>query len=327
MQLFPDALLNRNAYDEKVRKIKLLQTHISWIFLTGKYAYKVKKPVNFRFADFSTLRKRRFFCYEEVRLNSRLSPELYYGVIPITREGNKIKLNGSGKIIEYAIKMREMPQSTLMNSLLKRDKIDKGIISRIAKIVADFHSTAETGNEVNKYGSINTIRFNWNENFEQTKKFINNIISKRIFYTVSNKVNMFMKSNRKLFEQRIESNKIRWCHGDLHSGNIFIADKIYIFDCVEFNKRISCCDVASEVAFFSMDLDFYNKRKFSEYFIKQYIKYAKDYDLIPLLDFYKCYRAWVRGKVFSFRLSELSSKAARIAKRYFDLAFEYSRSF
>lgn len=328
------ALLSPESYPEKVKKIKLLQTHISWVFLTGKYAYKVKKPVNFGFLDFSTLRKRKFYCEQELKLNRRLAPELYINVLPIVEFDNKIKIGGKGKIIDFALVMNEIPQEQLMSALLRKNKVTKSIIKKIAKIIAIFHK--ENYPKVKKkYKSIKIIKYNWDENFEQSKPFIKKTISKFDFEFIKSQVNKFFKKNNDLFQRRVKENKIKWCHGDLHSGNIFITkkNKIYIFDCIEFNERFASQDVANEVAFLAMDLDFWDKKDLSYYFVQMYLKYTEDEELLSLLNFYKCYRAFVRGKVISFQTENKSikkneqKKAAMEAKKYFKLALNYAESF
>ena len=323
-----DALLNPNAYDEAVKNIRLVQTHISWIFLTGKHVYKVKKPVNFGFLDFTTLQKRKLFCEKELELNKRLAPDMYLEVVPINQSGGKIKIKGDGETIEYAVKMKELPQETMMSKLLERNDVNNRMIDRIAKIVSDFHSKTK---KINRNDSFNVIRFNWDECFSQTKPFINITIGKENFDYIESTIKKFMTNNKTIFERRINEGKIRECHGDLHSGNIFISDKIYIFDAIEFNDRFRFCDVASEVAFLTMDLDFQNKQDLSIQFIGKYIEYSKDHGIKKLLDFYKCYRAYVRGKVTSFKLNdkdvskEEKLESENLAKKYFNLAFNYSK--
>ncbi|MDO8663578.1 MAG: phosphotransferase [Candidatus Wildermuthbacteria bacterium] len=287
----------------------VIQTHISQVFLTGKYAYKIKKPVNFGFLDFSTLKKRKFYCEQELKLNRRLSPELYLKVLPITNEG---------KIVDWAVMMRRLPQERIMNELLKKNAINKDILNKLAKIVADFHRKAKIDRE---YGGIKTIGFNWDENFEQTKKFIGKIIPKDNFNFIKRKVNDFVGKNKNLFQERVKEGKIRWCHGDLHSGNIFVAkNKIYIFDCIEFNKRFAVQDVVADAAFLAMDLEFYRKKWAADFFIKNYLKETDDFEILKLLNFYKCYLAFVRGKINSFENKN------RKAKKYFKLAQEYAKN-
>jgi hypothetical protein len=325
-----DALLTPEAYPEDTGKIELIQTHISFVFLTKKFVYKVKKAVNFGFLDFSTLEKRRFFCEKELELNRRLCPDIYLEVVPINKS-NVIKIKGSGETVEYALKMKRLPQEKIMTVLLSDKKVENRTIDELAKIIARFHSKAQTNNEINAFGSLKIIKTNWDENFAQTKKYINQAITEAEYQFLENKINKFMEANKALFESRIRNNKIRDCHGDLHSGNIFITDKICIFDAIEFNDRFRYSDVASDVAFLAMDLDFQQRPDLADYFIERYAAYSKDQELTRVLPFYKCYRAYVRGKVISFKLDDpnVSKKektdAAKEAKAYFNIAAEYAK--
>ena len=324
------AMMNPETYDEDVNKIEMVQTHISYIFLTGKYAYKIKKPVDFGFLDFSTLEKRKFFCEKELELNRRLCGDMYVAVVPINQFKGKIKINGAGEVVEYALKMRQIPQEFIMGNLLKKNDVDEKIIGEIAKIIADFHSNAGTDEKISKYGSAENISYIWNENFNQTVEFIGKTIDKVKFDFIKGKVNNFIKNNKKLFEKRISEGKIRDCHGDLHSGNIFIADKIYIFDCLEFNDRYRCSDVILDIAFFTMDLDTSGREGLSKYFVEKYIEFSGEKELFKLLKFYECWRAYVRGKVMSLKLNDPHvnererKEAERMARKYFDLCYKYA---
>ncbi|MCW3995685.1 MAG: hypothetical protein NWE98_05995 [Candidatus Bathyarchaeota archaeon] len=330
-KLVVEALLKPETYPEDTGKIELIQTHISFVFLTKKYAYKVKKAVNFGFLDFSTLERRRLFCHKELYLNRRLCPEVYLEVVPINND-EKIKILGSGKPVEYALKMKRLPQDRIMTLLLKEGKIDNAEIDELANIVAHFHAHAQTSNEINEYGSPEIIKVNWDENFAQTTKYVNKTISAADFHFVQAAINGFMKNKASIFLDRIATNRIRDCHGDLHSGNIFITDKICIFDAIEFNDRFRYSDVASDVAFLAMDLDFQNRTDLANRFIEKYVEYSKDQQLLNLLLFYKCYRAYVRGKVVSFRLDDPNitaqdkASATREAQAYFKLAAKYSQN-
>jgi uncharacterized protein len=326
-----DALLTPEAYPQEAGKIELIQTHISFVFLTKNYVYKVKKAVNFGFLDFSTLEKRRIFCEKELQLNRRLCPEIYLEVVPITKS-NSIKINGTGETIEYALKMVRLPQEKIMTVLLKENKVDQKTIKEIARIVADFHSKAQTSPEISGFGSLKIVKTNWDENFAQTTKYINQTIPQAEFQFIQTKINTFMEKNKAIFESRIADKRIRDCHGDLHSGNIFITNKICIFDAIEFNDRFRYSDVAADVAFLAMDLDFQQRSDLADYFIERYIVYSKDQQLTQLLPFYKCYRAYVRGKVISFRLDDTNIKreekdsATKEAHAYFKLAAEYAKN-
>jgi hypothetical protein len=325
-----DALLTPEAYPEDTDKIELIQTHISFVFLTKKFVYKVKKAVNFGFLDFSTLEKRRFFCEKELELNRRLCPDIYLEVVPINKS-NVIRIEGSGETVEYALKMKRLPQEKIMTVLLSEKKVENRTIDELAKIIARFHSKAQTNNVINSFGSLKIIKANWDENFAQTKKYINQAIAEAEYQYLENKINSFMNTNKALFENRIRNNKIRDCHGDLHSGNIFITGKICIFDAIEFNDRFRYSDVASDVAFLAMDLDFQQRPDLADYFIERYTAYSNDTELTKVLPFYKCYRAYVRGKVISFKLDDpnVSKKektyAAKEAQAYFKLAAEYAK--
>jgi uncharacterized protein len=326
------ALLGPEAYPEDPGKIELIQTHISYVFLIKNFVYKVKKAVNFGFLDFTTLEKRRFFSEKELQINRRLCPDIYLEVVSINKL-NTIKIKGEGDIIEYALKMKRLPQDKLMIKLLKENRVNCDTINKIAEIIAQFHSKAQTSPEISKYGSLETIKINWDENFDQTQKYINKTISGQVFNLIKSRINLFIERNKALMESRKTENRIRDCHGDIHSGNIFIVDKIYIFDAIEFNDRFRYSDVASDIAFLSMDLDFQNRKDLSDFFVKKYIDYSGDQKVETLLPFYKCYRAYVRGKVTSFKLDDpnISNEekfiATTQAKAFFELASIYARNF
>jgi len=325
------AFMNPNFYDHEVEDVKIFQTHISYVFLTGSYAYKIKKPVNFGFLDFSTLDKRKIFCEKELELNRRLCGDMYIDVLPVTMSEGGIELNGRGEVVEYTLKMKEFPQERIMDNMLERDEVTKEHIDRIARIMSDFYINTQTSDEINRYGSVDAIKFNWNENFEQTEEFMDKTIDREKFQLIKNSVNNFMEEKRYLFEQRIRDGRIKDCHGDLHSRNIFIVNGIYIFDAIEFNERFRFSDTAADIAFFIMDLDFKNRKDLSEFFLNRYLEYSNDNELLKLLDFYKCYRAYVRGKVLSFKLNDKyvdendKKESAHMAKKYFDLSHKYAK--
>jgi len=320
------------AYDEEPGKIELAQTHISFVFLTRNFVYKVKKAVDLGFLDFTTLEKRRFFCEKELELNRRLCGDMYLEVVPINRsKSNIIKIKGKGKTIEYAVKMKRMPQEKMMNRLLEEKKVDSKLIDKIAKITAEFHSKAETNKRISEFGSLAIIETNWKENFEQTREFVSKTISMTDFKLIREKIDDFIKRNVSFFEKRMAEGRVRDCHGDIHSGNIFVTDRIYIFDAIEFNERFRYSDVASDVAFLAMDLDFKERTDLSNFFVKRYVTYSGDQELMKLLPFYKCYRAYVRGKVTSFKLKDPSvgieekKAAAKEAEAYLKLATNYAK--
>jgi aminoglycoside phosphotransferase family enzyme len=325
-----EALMKPEAYDEEPGNIELVQTHISFVFLTRRFVYKVKKAVNLGFLDFTTLEKRRFFCEKELELNRRLCGDMYLEVVPINKP-DAIKIKGEGKTVEYAVKMKRMPQEKMMSKLLEENKVDDRLVDRIAKIIAEFHSKAETSRRISEFGSLAIIETNWRENFAQTEEYVGKTISTEDFKLIRERVEGFMKRNMSLFEKRMAEGRVRDCHGDIHSGNIFVTDGIYIFDAIEFNERFRYSDVAADVAFLAMDLDFKERTNLSNFFVRKYVEYSGDQELTKLLPFYKCYRAYVRGKVVSFKLKDPSvcgeekNSAMKEAKAYFKLASTYAK--
>jgi aminoglycoside phosphotransferase family enzyme/predicted kinase len=325
-------LLEPKAYPEATTRIELLQTQMSFVLLTDNYVYKVKKPVNLGFLDYTTLEKRRFFCQREVELNQRLCPEVYLGVVPIIQEGSNIIVEGKGEAIEYAVKMHRLPQQAMMDRLLAGDRVTPEMITRVAQKLAEFHKRAETNATISAFGEIKAIRKNTDENFTQTEKYIGNTISQEKYQRIKAYTDSFIKKNATLFQQRIAGGRIRDCHGDLHAAHVCFTDGICIYDCIEFNDRFRYSDVAAEVAFLAMDLDHYGRADLARRFVSAYIDKSQDSGLIKLLNFYKCYRAYVRGKVEGFKLDDPYIAPAEkrqileVASSYFDLADAYIRS-
>ncbi len=317
-------------YPHEIEKFQCIQTHISYVFLTGKWVYKIKKPVDFGFLNFTSLSLRKHFCEEEVRLNSRLAQDIYEGVIAFYKRENGYSWEPHGDAVEYAVKMRQLPADRMGDFLLKKNMLEKEHILSLSKKLVSFYKDAETGPEITEYGSIEKIRFNTEENFEQTNPFLGITISKDRHKAIRDYTEEFFEKNSSLFSRRQKEEKVRDGHGDLHLGNICFADEIYIYDCIEFNKRFRYGDVAVDVAFTAMDLDFHDRWDLSKYFIDKFVELSDDNDLLEIIDFYKCYRAFVRGKIHSFALNqeevpdEEKERQRRLAKDYFRLAVSYT---
>lgn len=305
---------------------RMIETHISWLLL-DEFVYKIKKPVKFSFLDFTTMEKRKFACEEEVRLNKRLAPDVYLGVVPVKEDGNDIRPGGKGKTIDYAVKMKKLPQERRMDLLLKERKVTREHIIRIAGIVADFHKKVDTIKDRN-YGTAELVKRQIDDlgNFRQAIEEACGMGSKVDF--VLERSDAFIDKNKKLFEKRQKGGKIKDCHGDLHSANIFIngMNDVTIFDCIEFNKDFRFIDVASEIAFMSMDLDAFSREELSGLLVDAYLVRTRDMELKNLLRLYKCYRANVRAKVAAIEWSHGKSQEAkeRIAK-YILLAEKYAK--
>jgi aminoglycoside phosphotransferase family enzyme/predicted kinase len=326
------ALLKPEAYPEATGKIELVQTQMSFVFLTDQFVYKVKKAVDLGYLDYTTLDKRLFFCQKEIELNRRLCPDAYLGVVPITQDKGAIHIGGRGETIEYAVKMRRLPQKAMMDVLLANDGVSTEMITGVAQKLAAFHKGAETNAEISAFGEIKAVTRNTDENFDQTEKYIGRTISKDSYRHIKGYTDSFVEQNAPLFKKRIKEGRIRDCHGDLHAAHICFADGVCIYDCIEFNDRFRYCDVASEMAFLAMDLDHYGRADLSRTLVNAYVAESGDSDILKLLGFYKGYRAYVRGKVESFKLDDPyiskgeKGKTLEIAASYFDLARACARA-
>ena len=323
------ALLKPDVYPHKPQKIELVQTQMSFLFLTGDHVYKVKKPVDLGYLDYTTLEKRRFFCQQELELNRRLCPDVYLEVVPIVRSEGQIRIGGQGKAVEYAVKMRQLPRERMMDGLLPLNQVTEDMVVGVGKKLAAFHRKARTSPEISAYGELDSIITNTEENFAQTEKYIDVSIPFARCRHIKAYTDNFVESNGSLFQKRVENGRIRDCHGDLHAAHVCFSDGIDIYDCIEFNDRFRYGDVASEVAFLAMDLDRYQRADLSQAFVDAYVRQSQDEELVRLLNFYKCYRAYVRGKVESFKLDdayisqEEKTSALAAAKGYFELAESY----
>jgi len=326
------ALLNPLIYPDRTEKVEMMQTQMSFIFLPGQFVYKIKKAVNFGFLDYTTLENRRYYCEQELKLNRRLSPDTYLAVVPITRNGQALTLAGKGEVVEYAVKMRYLPQDRMLNVLLDRNEVSPEMLEQVAEKVADFHASAETGPGISEFGKEAAIRVNTEENFTQTQKYRGITMTPAQYSHIEVFTNSFLAEKSSLLQERVNSGRIRDCHGDLHSQHVCFVDGIRIFDCIEFNDRFRYCDVASEIAFLAMDLDHFGRADLSRAFVDRYISSSNDRGLADLLKFYKCYRAYVRGKVGSFKYDDTylspreKQQTLESTRAYFDLAESYCRT-
>jgi aminoglycoside phosphotransferase family enzyme len=323
------ALFNPEAYPHKPQEIELVQTQMSFVFLTGEYVYKIKKPVNLGYLDYTALEKRHFFCHQELELNRRLCPDAYLAVVPIVEEKDGLRIEGQGKAIEYAVKMKQLPQDRMMDVLLPRGQVTLEMVARVSEKLVDFHQRAETNQKIAGFGRLDVVRQNTDENFAQTEKYIGTSITAEEYQHIKNYTDDFIDSNASLFDKRVREEKIKDCHGDLHAAHVCFTGGICIYDCIEFNDRFRYSDVASEVAFLAMDLDRYQQAGLSRHLVNTYVGLSRDEELLKLLNFYKCYRAYVRGKVESFKLDdayipeEEKTKVLTAAQSYFELAESY----
>jgi len=326
---YVQALLKPEAYPQRPASVELLQTQMSFIFIAGDFTYKTKKPVNLGYLDYTTLEQRERLCRQELELNRRLSPGAYLEVVPISGSDKGFKLDAKDSVIEYAVKMKTLPRQRMMDVLLPTNRVTPDMLKLVAKKMSDFHIHAATDASISSFGSLEAVKVNTDENFDQTEKYTGKLFPPHVFRFIKEYTDRFIDDNKKLFQQRAATGRIRDCHGDLHAQHVcFADDDIYIYDCIEFNDRFRYCDVASEIAFLAMDIDRYGRADLSRAFINAYIEASGDGGISQLLDFYKCYRAYVRGKVACFKYDDpyLKDKDALRAEAglYFNLAYKYA---
>jgi uncharacterized protein len=323
------SLLKPKAYPEPTAEVRLIETHVSYIFITERFVYKVKKPVDFGFLNFTTLDRRRFYCEEELRLNRRLCPDIYLGVVELRETPEGASFGAGGKVIDYAVKMKRLPEERMLGHLLEKGEVTAQQMESIARVMARFHAEAARGEQIDACGSAAAIRGNWEESFRQLEPFLGETLSASDLSLLRDWVDRFLARQGDLLRSRVEGGFIRECDGDLHLGNICLADRICIFDCIEFNERFRYIDTAADIAFLLMDLEYAGHPELCPPFLDSYRKATDDPAPGALLDFYKAYRALVRGKVKSFRLKEpgLAPAQQALAKesalRYLRLARGY----
>ena len=325
-----DNFLDPEYLPDKTEKVSLIQTHISIVLLADRFVYKIKKPVNFGFLDFSTLRKRRYYCYQEIILNRRLSKDIYIDVLPIMYDGKNYRMGvGQGKIVDYAVKMKRLPDELLMKSLFSRGELTGEHLKKISNVLARFHQTTHNSLTIDKFGDPEKIKINTDENFAQIRKYIGTTIQKEDFTALKQWTANFYNSNRSLFLNRVKGKKIKDCHGDLHMEHICLTENLPIFDCIEFNSRFRYTDTIADIAFLLMDLEYHGGTSLSEKLWYFYKEMVNEQGVNSLVTFYKIYRAIVRGKVNSFQLDdekigkEEKEEAIEVSKKYFNLARSY----
>ncbi len=310
----------------KELKAKVVQTHTSWVLLLEEVVYKIKKPVNFGFLDYSTLEKRLENCRKEIELNKRLCSWVYIDVVPISLKDGKYVIEDDSNPVEYAVKMRRIPEERLLKNMLS--VISKEDIKRLADHIARFHLKAERRDE---FGRIEVMKFNTDENFAQTERFVGITIRKEDYEYIKEKTNRFYERYASLFEKRIKDGRIRDGHGDIRLEHVaFLEEGICVFDCIEFNERFRCGDMLNDMCFLSMELDLMGREDLSKVYEEEYKRATEDEEFEIFLPFFKCYRAYVRGKVNSFLLEDphyaQKEEAKNLAQRLFELSRRYAEA-
>lgn len=315
-----------------IEPINLLQTHISYVFLTGDYVYKMKKSIRFGFLDFSTLALRSHFCQEELRLNRRLAPDLYLAVLPITQDPitEELQLNGSGPAVEYVVQMRQFQHSGL--ELFEQGQLTAATMQGLGKQIAAFHQAAATNAEICANGSVAAVCEIDENNFQLSLPYVGRTQTERQFEQTYGFVKQFVHEHEDWYLQRQAEGKIRDCHGDLHLNNLCLfQDRIQVFDCIEFNTEFRHIDCLYDVAFLVMDLEFRQRPDLANVFLNTYLERTGDYWGAVMLPPYLAMRAYIRGNVNSLGLDdsaispEQKQHLEAEARAYYRLAWQYTQ--
>lgn len=344
------------ALPAAAKPVTVIQTHASAVVLTPELVYKLKKPKNFGFFDFSTPSLRRHFCGEEVRVNRRFAPHVYLGVAPVlVFSGGQLRFGPTfapgeapmpgtllegGYVVDYAVVMVRLPDEAMLESQVQAGTASSPLLTEIAQHVAAFHATSLTDEHISNFGSLDVIRGNWEENFAQMRPYVGRTLNAATYDQIAGYIHSFMEQRSSLFASRMSEGRIRDCHGDLRLQHVYILEgettgtrqlpRLAILDGIEFNERFRYSDVTSEVAFLAMELEAASHCDLARAFVEGYVAESGDQALRELLPFYSCYRACVRGKVLSFQVDEPEVPAAqreaalRQAMSLFELAASYT---
>lgn len=321
-------LANPAAYPHPADRFAHIETHASHVFLVGDLAYKLKKPINLGFLDFSTLEQRHFYCTEELRLNSRLAPDTYLAVVPITGTPAAPRIDGEGEALEYAVKMRRFPQ----NALLSRRRVTPDIVDRIADRMAAFHEAIPVAAPESGYGSPDSVLAPMLENLAVLGRGATGAMEAPRLAALAEWTHAQFPALKGLIERRRLAGRVRECHGDLHRGNIAeVFGQLIIFDGIEFDPALRWIDTINEVAFLAMDLAQGGAPDLARRFLNRYLERNGDYGGVALLDLYRVYRAMVRAKVTAIRLTQPGLEANEVLHyrrelaRYLELTEDYTR--
>ena len=331
-----EAMLTPAFYAHAVSEpIHAVQTHISYVVLTGDYAYKIKKPVDLGFLDFSTLEKRRHFCSEELHLNKLFAPALYIEVASIVETDGGYRFARPGEennAVEYAVRMKQFEERQLLLNVFNRGELTEERMVEIATKLAALHAQSHTDASIAEFGRPESIAAMAEENYKHVRPFIGTTQGESQFRETKAFTDRFIRENGAIFERRIAEGMIRECHGDLHLNNICIFEgRIEFFDRIEFNDLFKNIDVMYDLAFLMMDLQFRGRPDFANVLVNTYIERTGDYEGALLLPLYLSMRAYVRGKVHSILQADehldATDRGAALneAKSYFEHAWEYTR--
>ena len=326
-----EALSDPQAYPDPTGRVEMHQTHISWVFLTDSYAYKVKKPVRYDFLNFSTLDARRRDCEREVRVNRRLAANVYLGVQPIVLGEQGLRVGGSGETIEYCVQMRRLPDDKLLDQKIARREAGTADVERLLDVLCPFYARAAASEKISRHATPESLQAKARANFKVLEELADERLRREQVLHLRGAQYQFLALERGKFRQRIEAGKIRDCHGDLRAEHVCLLDPPVVFDSIEFADRFRHIDVIDELCFLAMDFDFLGSPQLGDDLLAGYRRRTGDDPGEDLIGFYKSYRACVRAKVEALRAKQLDAAgradALDRAGRYLQLACSYSSNF
>jgi aminoglycoside phosphotransferase family enzyme/predicted kinase len=308
--------------------VTLVTTHISWVFITDHEVWKLKRPVDYGFVNYRSRDRRRRFCHEELRVNRRLAPDVYLGVVPVRVHKGVHSFTSTGTVVDYAVRMRRLSDSASAEELLRHGALTHERLAALSARLANFYAASGPGPS---WGALDVLRGNVEENFDQVRPFIDRFVEPRTFEVVRSWQLGCLAQRAGAFEARQRQGRIRDGHGDLRLEHVYFErEEPIAIDAIEFNERFRIADVAADVAFLAMELDARSRPDLAAGFLAAFARESDDYDLYSVLDFYLSYRAWVRGKVASFLAadpatgSEKARRKSQEAEKLFALARAYS---
>ncbi len=322
-------LMRPQAYPHPVSEIRCIETHISAVFLTGNWVYKLKKPVDFGFLDFRRLSDRHRFCLREIELNQRLSCGIYHNVLPVCNCQGLICIGGTGPVIDYAVVMRQLDDRDSLQHRLEQNRVEPAQMVRLGEKLAQFYLSAPRQPDIARFGSCEIIGHNMEENFRQITPFAAELLDAQRWEFICQVSRTFLQTHARRFDQRVADGRIRDGHGDLRCDHVYLVNGIQIIDCIEFNDRFRYGDAAGDLAFLHMDLESRGYPEKSLAMLAAYLKAARDPGLFLMLDFYASYRAVVRLKVLCLRHREKTRQTETLGeiRRFHELAYRYAIQF
>jgi uncharacterized protein len=291
------------AYLDRTTKVDVYQTHISAVFVTDTFAYKIKKPIALDFLDYSTLEKRRHWCEEELRLNRRLAARIYLGVVPCVQDGPTVRVEGTGSVVEWAVKMHRLPAEASLATVVARNELSREAVESLARRIADFHRHAERSESIARFGRFDVVARNARDNLEQSNSQVGTTVSRAVFDRLQVLTEEALGRHRALIEERADRGVPCGAHGDIRMDHVYLfpdngsPDDLAIVDCIEFNVWFRASDPVADMAFLMMDLIKHGRRDLARWFRDAYLAFASDEQGQVLVPFYVSYRAAVRAKV------------------------------